>query len=784
MLIWTGTADVINGDATVVVSTGAALTAEVVAYGALVLLDGLVYLADSLTDTTTLEVTRNYAGGTGTVSMEIWPVSQDTTSLVNLAQVVARTQAQLNVLDKNSQGLFFMMKGVTGSGDPGPGFIAFNDPDPALVTEAYIDAIDANGLAVDGLIGLWEPGTTIVVRSLATKAYRAYTVATNTAESGWRDLALTYVGHGNVLADNEALGISWSRAATGLDIDATDVFANKEDYDNEAAGFILLTADGDGTEGSPAMLWRKNSGAIADWGPAVPFQGPQGDRGWSPVFAVVSDTTRRVLRLVDYVGGGGTKPTTGINQYVSAGGLTDTIGSATDVRGPQGLSAYEVAVVNGFAGTQAAWLDSLVGASAYQIAVANGFSGDQVAWLASLIGADGTDPGALFNWDDGTTDADPGSGNMRANNSNLSAATFLYVSKEGRAGDSLAVFLASIGASTNPVKGHITLTSSGGNAQAIVGVSSLSDATNYVKIGLAPSSHSGATGFVDAVPVSLQFSRAGDQGSADAVSVASAINGSPEVTAPADETKFAVTDPENGDVLSWISFQTVSDKIKPPPGTVDAKSANYILQAADAGKVLSVSAAAAARTITLLPAATAGNGFTIGVEKSDSSVNTVTVDGDGSETINGAATHVIRRQRQLVWYKCDGTAWKIVATSLEAEDGDWTPTLAAVANCSGLSLTYGRYTKTGNIVHVEAIVTGTITSSNLQTLLTATLPFPQFQNQSGAAGTAIEQNNNRGGWIYDNSGGSANSIVAVFPASSAIVSGPAYISLSITYRAA
>lgn len=60
--------------------------------------------------------------------------------------------------------------------------------------------------------------------------------------------------------------------------------------------------------------------------------------------------------------------------------------------GPQGASAYEVAVANGFEGDETAWLASLEGdqgLSAYDVAVANGFEGDESAWLESLDGADG-----------------------------------------------------------------------------------------------------------------------------------------------------------------------------------------------------------------------------------------------------------------------------------------------------------------------------------------------------------------------------------------------------------
>jgi hypothetical protein len=90
------------------------------------------------------------------------------------------------------------------------------------------------------------------------------------------------------------------------------------------------------------------------------------------------------------------------------------------IPGAEGASAYEVAVANGFVGTEVQWLASLEGTpgapgadgadgdqglpgdpgaqgdpgvagdSAYDVAVAEGFVGDESAWLASLVGAQGT----------------------------------------------------------------------------------------------------------------------------------------------------------------------------------------------------------------------------------------------------------------------------------------------------------------------------------------------------------------------------------------------------------
>lgn len=100
--------------------------------------------------------------------------------------------------------------------------------------------------------------------------------------------------------------------------------------------------------------------------------------------------------------------------------LEQNPGGAQGPAGPAGASAYQVAVSNGFNGTQQEWLDSLKGdkgdkgdpgapgaggpgsqgpqgpagangASAYEVAVQEGFQGTREEWLASLQGEDGRD---------------------------------------------------------------------------------------------------------------------------------------------------------------------------------------------------------------------------------------------------------------------------------------------------------------------------------------------------------------------------------------------------------
>lgn len=56
------------------------------------------------------------------------------------------------------------------------------------------------------------------------------------------------------------------------------------------------------------------------------------------------------------------------------------------IRTNQGLSAYEVAVKNGYQGTEEEWLLTLNGKSAYQLAVELGYAGTEAQWLATLVG--------------------------------------------------------------------------------------------------------------------------------------------------------------------------------------------------------------------------------------------------------------------------------------------------------------------------------------------------------------------------------------------------------------
>ena len=86
--------------------------------------------------------------------------------------------------------------------------------------------------------------------------------------------------------------------------------------------------------------------------------------------------------------------------------------------------------------------------------------------------------------------------------------------------------------------------------------------------------------------------------------------------------------------------------------------------AADDELIVPVDASSANRTLTL-PAASGRTGKVYVVQKSDSSTNTVTVDPNSTETVNGASTFVLTQQYQAVTLWSDGSNWFTQPNSTE-----------------------------------------------------------------------------------------------------------------------
>jgi len=99
--------------------------------------------------------------------------------------------------------------------------------------------------------------------------------------------------------------------------------------------------------------------------------------------------------------------------------------------------------------------------------------------------------------------------------------------------------------------------------------------------------------------------------------------------------------------------------------TVTSKTAAYTVTTAD--QINLGDATSAAFTYTL-PTAVGNSGLELVFKKTDSSSNAITVDGDGSETIDGEITIDLEFQNDFIKIISDGTNWQIIEKFLQFDE--------------------------------------------------------------------------------------------------------------------
>lgn len=122
--------------------------------------------------------------------------------------------------------------------------------------------------------------------------------------------------------------------------------------------------------------------------------------------------------------------------------------------------------------------------------------------------------------------------------------------------------------------------------------------------------------------------------------------------------KVVLTDAS--DVEKW-SADPVDGSLGASGAFTGTKTGAYTVTVSDATKIIPVNTTSAAITITLLPVATATNGFEITIYKTNAGANAVTIDADGSELIDGVATLNLTEQYESATLRASTTGWKIIA---------------------------------------------------------------------------------------------------------------------------
>jgi hypothetical protein len=125
----------------------------------------------------------------------------------------------------------------------------------------------------------------------------------------------------------------------------------------------------------------------------------------------------------------------------------------------------------------------------------------------------------------------------------------------------------------------------------------------------------------------------------------------------------------NGATIDVTSKRIVN--VATPTATTDAVNKTYVDNLALTSKTANYTAVAGTDNIILcdatsasftitLPAASGNTGISFTIKKTDSSVNTVTIDANASETIDGQLTQVIATQYQAIRIVSNGTSWSII----------------------------------------------------------------------------------------------------------------------------
>jgi hypothetical protein len=110
----------------------------------------------------------------------------------------------------------------------------------------------------------------------------------------------------------------------------------------------------------------------------------------------------------------------------------------------------------------------------------------------------------------------------------------------------------------------------------------------------------------------------------------------------------------DGTDVTWASVSTVA--------TILSKTTTYTITDANGKDVLvKADTSGGAWTLTLLAAATSAAGAKVTVTKTTADVFALTIDGNGSETINGSLTQTLSWYQQTITLVCDGSNWVIVS---------------------------------------------------------------------------------------------------------------------------
>ena len=331
----------------------------------------------------------------------------------------------------------------------------------------------------------------------------------------------------------------------------------------------------------------------------------------------------------------------------SRGSLTGTVRVAPALTGDKGDTGSPGAAATIAVGT------TTTGTAGSSASVTNSGSSSAATFNFTIprgdTGATGPNTGLDYAWDTGTTDANPGNGNIRVNNATLGSATFVYISKTDRPGNSQGTNIDQWDASTNTAHlgtlrvFDVATRTKGFTAEV---TSTFTDGTTYWKIPLNSIStlSGGAPSASDVLAV--MWHRTGNKG-ADGT-------GSFTSLTPGNGVTATLTAAAPGSAITTSGTISAAEPVNAQTGTT------YTFLDSDRAKLVTFSNASPV-AVTLPQAATTiafvSGWFTDAVNLNAGPV-TIT---PTTSTINGASS-VVLQQGQGIRIVSDGTNYQLTRT--------------------------------------------------------------------------------------------------------------------------
>ena len=438
----------------------------------------------------------------------------------------------------------FTYSTTTSDADPGAGGFRMNNTTYSSVTELYIDDADANGTDVATWVQTFDDNQTNYSKRGRVRIQNAGTLTKYivfdvtgavTDATGYTKVTVAHVASSGTLSDGDKVFISF--VANGIDGANPGYFYK----------FDSGTSDTDPGAGEVAF----NNGTYA-----------------SVTEIYIDDVDQH----------GATTQTETITWDDSSAGHKGVL-QFTDIND---RSTYARFKISGTA-TDASGYNKL---AVTHLVSNNTFSaGDSLAVTFAQSGHDGAIPGYQYTFDNGTSDTDPGAGEIAFNNGTYSSVNTIFIDDDDANGATVSTDVLTWDDSTSTIKGylHIVDTDDPSTYARFSITGTTTDASGYNKLSVTHLISNNTFSAGDSL--SVHFTRQGDKGDTGSTGA----TGSTGSTGSTGATGAAGTNSQ----LSMTFESTTSDadpgagKIAFNNGTVSSVSVLFIDDADDAGADIS-----------------------------------------------------------------------------------------------------------------------------------------------------------------------------------------------------